>query len=84
MEDKKLYSTKEISKIYSIKVSTINSWRKKGMSGIRGERNGYLYKKEWIDEYIELNSNNSISINNKDIKVSHKNRLAKNCTMLVH
>ena len=54
MNDKKLYTSKEISTIYNVPIYTItHSWIPKGLKRIRGTKKGYLFKLEWIDEYLE-------------------------------
>lgn len=54
MEEKRFYTAKEIAEIYNVTPYTVTqNWRKKGLKHIRGKKNSYLYKLEWVDEYIE-------------------------------
>lgn len=62
----KLYTSKEIAEIYGVTQYTItNNWSKKGLKHIKGAKKGFLYRKEWVEEYIESqiiqkNSNNNV------------------------
>lgn len=50
----KFYTGKQIAEMYGVRPSTItNNWVKKGLKHIRGAGNSFLYKKEWVEEYIE-------------------------------
>lgn len=54
MEEKRFYTTEEIAKIYNVAPYTVTqNWVKKGLKHFRGKKNSYLYKLEWVDEYIE-------------------------------
>lgn len=63
----KLYTSKEIAEKYNVKPYTVtNYWGKRGLKHIRGEKNSYLYKTEWVDEYIE---NHVIQENKEEIEI---------------
>ena len=52
------YTGKEIAEKYSTETvklseSNIRNWANKGMKYIRGPHNLFLYKLEWVDEYLE-------------------------------
>lgn len=54
-----LFTTEEISRMYSSKNNSVtpymitHTWIPNGLKHIRGKRNSYLYKKEWVEEYLE-------------------------------
>jgi len=54
-----LYTTQQIAKMYSGKYGNVTpimitrTWNHEGLKHIKGKRNGFLYKKEWVDEFIE-------------------------------
>lgn len=54
-----LYSTKEIAEMYggenrNITPYTITqTWIPLGLKHIRGKANSYLFKKEWVEEFLE-------------------------------
>lgn len=48
-----LYTTSEISKMYNVSQKTILTWIRKGLKHMKGAKKSYIYKKEWIDEFIE-------------------------------
>lgn len=54
-----LYSTKEIAQMYggenkNITPYTITqTWIPLGLKHIRGKANSYLFKKEWVEEFLE-------------------------------
>lgn len=54
-----LYTTKQIVEMYSGKSGNITStmitqtWNHEGLKHIKGKNRGFLYKTEWVDEFIE-------------------------------
>ncbi|MCI8616942.1 MAG: hypothetical protein HFJ60_01590 [Clostridia bacterium] len=54
-----LYTTKEIAEMYGGKENNVtpymitHTWIPNGLKYIRGKGNGYLFKKEWVEEYLE-------------------------------
>ncbi len=57
MEDRRLYTTKQIAEIYNVSPCTITqNWIKQGLRHKRGPRNSYVYRLEWVDEFIEETS----------------------------
>lgn len=55
-----LYTTQQIAEMYSGKEGNITSymitqnWIPKGLKHIRGKGKGFLFKKEWIEEFLEM------------------------------
>lgn len=51
-----LYTTKEIANMYGHNVTPYmitHTWIPNGLKHIRGKGQSFLYKKEWVDEYLE-------------------------------
>lgn len=54
-----LYTTKQIAEMYSgenknVTASMITcTWNHEGLKHIKGKGKGFLYKKEWVDEFLE-------------------------------
>lgn len=54
-----LYTTKQIAEMLSGEENNItpyiitHNWIPKGLKHIRGKGTGFLYKKEWVEEFIE-------------------------------
>lgn len=75
-----LYTTKQIAEMYSSSENEItpymitHTWIPQGLKHIRGKGKGFLYKKEWIDEFLEMQAivnmkqQNSIRIHRKLLK----------------
>lgn len=64
-----LYTTKEISKMYRVPTYTVTqNWIPKGLKYMRGKKNGYLFKIEWIEEFLENNAIITISDKKNNIK----------------
>jgi len=83
-----LYTGKEIAEKYStetIKLTekNIRSWANKGLKHIRGPHNNFLYKLEWVDEYLEeqatINSNTSKANTFLEKKKEHKRKTINKC-----
>ena len=60
-----LHTGKEVVEKYStdkakITENTVRRWANNGLKHIRGRNGEYLYKYEWIDEYIELEAEKNI------------------------
>lgn len=54
MEERRLYTAEEIAKIYNVtKYTVTQNWSKKGLKHIRGKKKSFLYRLEWVEEYIE-------------------------------
>lgn len=84
-----LYTTKEIAKMYGGEQKNVtpymitHSWIPKGLKYIRGKGNGYLFKKEWVEEYLE---NSIITPDKKKNKLNIKRgtRQIVNTSCFVH
>lgn len=54
-----LYTTTEIAEMYGGKQKNVtpymitHTWIPKGLKFIKGKRKGYLFKKEWVEEFLE-------------------------------
>lgn len=65
----KLYTSEEIAERYNVSPYTITqNWIKKGLKHMQGRGKGFLYKKEWIDEYIE-NQIMQNTIDDENVKI---------------
>lgn len=89
-----LYTAKQIAEIYggnsrNITTYTVTQqWIKKGLKHIRGKGNSYLFKIEWVEEFLEKqvieqqdtkNSNKKMKISRLDI---HKKLQKQNCFVI--
>lgn len=81
----KLYTTKEISEKYSVSTYMItHTWVKNGLKHIKGGRNSFLYKLEWIEEYLNNNIiQNNMNIEKIDIKQISTKKIKKCVNMVV-
>lgn len=75
----KLYTTEDVSKMYGVSVYTVTQyWNKKGLKHIRGAGKGYLYKKQWIENFLEEEADRNIEkievINISKPKINCKKR----------
>ena len=73
-----LYTGEQIAEKYSteeIKLSadTIRRWANKGLKHIKGSHNKFLYKEEWVEEYLELEAERNVT-NNKITKFNNENK----------
>lgn len=65
----RLYTSEEIAERYNVSPYTITqNWIKKGLKHMKGRGKGFLYKKEWIDEYIE-NQIMQNTIDDENVKI---------------
>lgn len=54
-----LYTTKEIAEMYGGEQKNVtpymitHTWIPNGLKYIKGKGRGYLFKKEWVEEYLE-------------------------------
>ncbi len=85
-----LYTTQEIAEMYGGTNKNVtpymitHTWIPNGLRFIRGKGKGYLFKKEWVEQYIE---EQTMSKEKRDIKVFNvKNTTARsvNNTCYVH
>lgn len=50
----KLYTGKQIAEMYGVSPYTVaNNWAKNGLKHIRGPGNSFLYRINWVEEYIQ-------------------------------
>jgi len=82
-----LYTTKEIADMYGHNVTPYmitQTWIPNGLKYIRGKGNSYLFKQEWVEQYLEYNSSEKIKSKTNNITNIKQGtrRIAK--TYLVH
>ena len=82
--EKILYTTKEIAKLYGVTDHTITqTWIQNGLKYLKGCRHSYLYKKEWIEEYIENNIMSKSENIENIFNIKKSNRKPKNIKYVV-
>lgn len=81
-----LYTTKEIADMYGGEGKNVtpymitHTWIPNGLKHVRGKGQGFLYKKEWIDEYLELQTMTFYKEEKKAIRMnSYKTKSNKKC-----
>lgn len=62
-----LYTGKQIAEQYSteeveITESTIRRWANNGLKHIKGKNGKFLYKKEWVEDYIEIEAEREMNL----------------------
>lgn len=61
-----LYTTEQIAQKYSGEDNNVtpymitHTWITNGLKHIRGKRNGFLFKEEWVEEYLEKQTNTNL------------------------
>lgn len=60
-----LYTGEQIAEIYSteavkITTNTVRRWANNGLKHLLGEKGKFLFKKEWIDEFLEEEAKKNI------------------------
>lgn len=84
-----LYTTEQIAQMYSGQTNNVtpymitHTWIPNGLRHVNGKGKGYLYKKEWVEEYLE----NQATINetqNKNFNIKKgKTKIAnQNCYVI--
>ena len=75
-----LYTTKEIADKYGGEQKNITpymitqSWIPNGLKHIRGKGKGYLFKLEWVEQYLEEVASNDNKVNkNKTFNIRKQN-----------
>lgn len=81
-----LYTTKEIAKMYGGEQRNVtpymitHTWIPNGLKHVKGKGNGYLIKKEWVEEYLEnMIIEKEKKQNNIKINKTTKRNLNTNC-----
>ena len=81
-----LYTTKEIAKMYGGEQRNVtpymitHTWIPNGLKCVKGKGNGYLIKKEWVEEYLEnMITEKEKKQNNIKINKTTKRNLNTNC-----
>lgn len=74
-----LYTTKEIAEMYGGKQKNVtpymitHTWIPNGLKHIRGKGAGFLYKKEWVEAYLEsLSMEHDVTKNKTKIRKNIK------------
>lgn len=84
-----LYTTKEIADMYGGEQKNVtpymitHTWIPNGLKYIRGKKTGFLFKKEWVEAYLE---NVSIVVKGKsnNLKINKGTKKIKNSNVFVH
>ena len=86
-----LYTGKQIAERFStdevlLTENNIRKWANKGLKHLRGPHNTFLYKIEWVEEFIEVQANESINnLKVKNFVIQSNNKKKKkinNCDYL--
>lgn len=79
-----LYTTSEIAEMYGGANNNVtpymitHTWIPSGLKHIRGKKNSYLFKKEWVEQFLENcieSKNNTSKINIKKRKKNFNNKV---------
>ena len=79
-----LYSTKEIAEMYggeneNVTPYTITqTWIPQGLKHIRGKGNSFLFKKEWVEEFLE---NQAIVKQSKQQRLKMRKQIKNNSNL---
>lgn len=85
-----LYTTQEIAEIYSSPQNKITpyvitqTWIKNGLKCIRGKGKGYLFKKEWVEDYLENQATSKVKKIEQHSTYKKRNNLKKQNVLLIH
>ena len=80
-----LYTTEQIAQMYSGEGNNVtpymitHTWIPNGLKHIRGKGKAYLYKPEWVEEYLEGQAMERNTTNKKMIVRQGKTRTNKRC-----
>ena len=73
-----LYTTKQIAELYGGEEKNVtpymitHTWIPNGLKHIRGKGQSFLYRKEWVDEYLEEQT--IIDIKQKKMPIRRNNK----------
>ena len=79
-----LYTTEQIAQMYSGENNNVtpymitHTWIPNGLKHIRGKGKAYLYKSEWVEEYLDAQAIEKQSNDNKRL-VIRRGKARKNC-----
>lgn len=85
-----LYTTKEIAEMYGGENKNVtpymitHTWIPKGLKYIKGKGNSYLFKKEWVEQYIEEQTTIKEKSNSKIINIRRGAKRVANNNCFVH
>ena len=84
-----LYTTKEIAEIYGGEKQNVtpymitHTWIPNGLKKIKGKGNGYLFKKEWVEQYIEEQTQRE-EVTKNNVNIKKRTRKVTNTSFFVH
>lgn len=79
-----LYTTKQIAEMYGGEKQNVtpymitHTWVPNGLKHVKGKGQSFLYKKEWVDEYLEtqiivnFKENKTMKFNKTRLKINNK------------
>ena len=73
-----LYTGEQIAQMYStekvkLTANNIRKWANRGLKHIRGAHNVFLYKKDWVDNFLEEEAQRNVkNIKIKDFETKNK------------
>lgn len=80
-----LLSTSQIAEKYNVSSYTVTqNWVANGLKHIKGAKNSFLYKVEWVDEFLEQLAFLNIKNKTQNNIPKNKRHLVKNCVYQVH
>ena len=87
-----LYTTEQIAKKYSGEDNNVtpymitHTWIANGLKHIKGKRKGFLFKEEWVEEYLEkqINVTTSNANHTRRKKQNFEKQLTKISSYQVH
>lgn len=85
-----LYTTKEIAEMYGGKSKNVTpymitqTWIPNGLRYIKGKGNSYLFKKEWVEQYIEEQAMKQERTSTKVISIRRGTKRVANNNCFVH
>lgn len=85
-----LYTTKEIAEKYGGEQQNVtpymitHTWIPNGLKFMKGKRQSYLFKLEWVEQYLEEHAEVIEKTSKKVISINRKTRKVANANMFVH
>lgn len=85
-----LYTTKEIADRYGGEQKNVtpytitHTWIPNGLKCMRGKGKGYLFKIEWVEEYLETQAVLKYSNYRSNPTIKHRSRKVNTGTLFVH
>lgn len=85
-----LYTTKQIAEIYGGENNNVtpymitHTWIPNGLKHMKGKGNGFLFKKEWVEQYIEEQTELKEKTTSKIINIKRGAKRVINNNCFVH